>query len=54
VDSAQPRFGELTVQGFRRLRDVRVALKPLSVMMARHDRQLRDIHRDESLRNLWR
>ena len=33
VDSAQPRFGELTVQGFRRLRDVRLALKPLSVMI---------------------
>jgi predicted ATPase len=33
VDSAQPRFGELTVQGFRRLKDVRLALKPLSVMI---------------------
>jgi predicted ATPase len=33
VDNAQPRFGQLTVQGFRRLRGVRLVLKPLSVMI---------------------
>jgi predicted ATPase len=33
VDKAPVRFGELAIQGFRRLRDVRLELKPLSVMI---------------------
>lgn len=33
MDHSQARFGELTVKGFRRLLDVRLALRPLSVMI---------------------
>jgi predicted ATPase len=33
MDHASARFGELSIQGFRRLLDVRLALRPLSVMI---------------------
>jgi predicted ATPase len=33
MDDAPIRFGELTIEGFRRLSDVRLALRPLSVMI---------------------
>jgi predicted ATPase len=33
MDHSSVRFGELSIRGFRRLRDVRLALRPLSVMI---------------------
>src|ERR1017187_8742170 len=33
MDHSATRFGQLSIEGFRRLRDVRVALRPLSVMI---------------------
>jgi len=33
MDDSLVRFGELTIQGFRRLNDVRLSLRPLSVMI---------------------
>src|SRR5450432_1459551 len=33
MEHPQIRFGELSIQGFRRLRDVRLSLRPLSVMI---------------------
>ena len=33
MDDSSARFGQLSIQGFRRLRDVRLSLRPLSVMI---------------------
>src|ERR1039458_10183488 len=33
MDHSATRFGQLSIEGFRRLRDVRLALRPLSVMI---------------------
>ena len=33
MDDSSVRFGQLSIQGFRRLSDVRLSLRPLSVMI---------------------
>src|SRR5580658_3406354 len=33
MDHSSVRFGQLSIQGFRRLQDVRLSLRPLSVMI---------------------